>query len=396
MDTKCSKKNLLILTWQDLIDTDEYGGNEVYINNIAEKLAHKYNITIFSSKKKTQKRNEVIKGIKYIRYGSRYTVYLWAFLYYIVKLRKTVDVILDTENGIPFFTPLYSKKPKILLVHHFHNGQWFKEFGMLGIIGYLTERFLMPKLYNRTKVITVSESSKLDLEFLGFNSKNISIAYNGVVINDTLVDKVKNRTLYSQPTVLYLGRLRKYKRIDLLIHMVNELKDEMPNIHLIIAGRGDYEKELKELVDELKLQKFVSFYGFVDEKTKYELLKRSWVFANPSEKEGWGIVNIEANYFGTPVVGFNVYGIRDSVNNNYSGFLAVDFSDFVEKTKNLLSDKELLKTMGNNAKLWSSNFGWDKTASTVDNVIENVIKFDFNKKFLVKTRKFTYLTETVR
>ena len=151
-------KNILILVWRDLVNTTDFGGSEVYSDKIATGLKNQgYNITIFSSKGKEQKADEILDGIRYIRRGSRYTVYFWAALHYLLSLRKTTDFIIDVENGIPFFSPLYSNKPKVALVHHFHNGQWFKEFPFpIAVVGYYIERILMPFVYRKTKFVTVS------------------------------------------------------------------------------------------------------------------------------------------------------------------------------------------------------------------------------------------------
>ncbi len=369
--TKENQKNILILTWRDIVNNkSDFGGNEVYIDKIANGLANKgYNVTVFSSKGVDQSNEEILNGVRYIRKGSRCTVYFWAALYYIFGLGKNIDFIIDSENGVPFFTPLYTKKPKVLLVHHFHNGQWFKEFPLpIAAVGYYIERFVMPLVYKNTRFVTVSNSSKLDLEFLGITPDNVQIAYNGT--NLTGEFDYAQKELYENPIILYLGRLREYKRIDLAISAVAEIKKSIPNIKLIIAGTGDDESRLKEIVSEMKLEDNVSFLGFVNEVKKQELLAKSWVYVNPSSKEGWGIVNIEANYYGTPVVGFNVFGVRDSVKDGYSGYLAENFQDFVNKLlKALKSENGELETMQKNAINWASKFNWEDTVKIFDKEI---------------------------
>lgn len=379
-------KNILILTWRDMVNNkSDFGGNEVYIDKIATGLAKKnYNVTVFSSRGKDQLSQEIVDGVKYIRRGSRYTVYFWAALYYICGLGKKIDFIIDSENGVPFFTPLYTKKPKVLLVHHFHNGQWFKEFSLpIAVIGYYVERFVMPLVYKSTKFVTVSNSSKLDLEFLGITPKNVEIAYNGT--NLTGGFDYSQKKLYANPTILYLGRLREYKRIDLAINAVAEIKKSIPNIKLLIAGTGDDEARLKQIVKELKLTKNVSFLGFVDESKKQELLSKSWVYVNPSSKEGWGIVNIEANHYGTPVIGFNVFGVRDSVKDGYSGYLAENFQDFVDKLlKVIRSENGELETMQRNAIDWASKFNWEDTVKVFETEVKKQLGIRTVKKSVNK------------
>jgi|LakMenEpi03Aug12_release.lakeMendotaPanAssembly.Ray.scaffolds.fasta_scaffold00063_60 glycosyltransferase involved in cell wall biosynthesis len=370
-------KNILLLVWRDLVNTTDFGGSEVYSDKIATGLKEQgYNVTIFSSRGKNQKANEILDGIKYIRRGSRYTVYFWAAIYYLLSLRKTIDFIIDVENGIPFFSPLYSKKPKVILVHHFHNGQWFKEFPFpIAVVGYYIERILMPFVYRNTKFITVSNSSKLDLEYLGIEPKHIEIGYNGTSFEN--VKRPNKKVLYKDPTILYLGRLREYKRIDLAVKAVKELKASIPNIKLIIAGKGDDEDRLKSIAKDLGISKNVEFKGFISEEEKSELLTKSWVYVNPSSKEGWGIVNIEANYYGTPVVGFNVFGVRDSVKHGYSGYLAENFEDFVNKLNVVLSKKgktPLALTFRNNCTEWADRFNWSDTVEVFNKQIRKQLK----------------------
>lgn len=382
-----NKNRVLILTWRDAINNKEMGGNEVYVERIANGLIDKgYEVTVFSSKGEDQAFSEIVNGVQYIRRGSRYTVYFWAALHYLLGLNKKTDFIIDTGNGVPFCTPLYSKKPKVMLVHHFHNGQWFQEFPFpIGAVGYYIERFVMPFIYRKTRFVTVSNSSKLDLEFLGIDSKNIQIAYNGTNLSGEFdTSKVD---LYKNPTILYLGRLREYKRIDLAIKALAEIKKTIPNVQLKIAGLGDDENRLKEITKKLGLEKSVSFLGFVSESQKRNLLTKSWVYVNPSSKEGWGIVNIEANHYGTPVVGFNVFGVRDSVKDGYSGYLAENFEDFVAKLANALrSNSRETNAMRKNAIDWASRFNWEDTVNVFDKEIKKQTKSK-NVGFGIKVKK---------
>lgn len=372
---KNKKKNILLFTSKDFVDSPEVGGIDVYLYEVANRLAKKHNVTVFSAKYPGQKSKQTANGVKYIRRGSRITVFVHAFFHYLFninKIRSDSDFIIDLANGLPFFTPLYTKKPKLALLPHFHNSMWFKEFPFpISAVGYTIERFLMPFVYKGVKFITISNSSRLDLEFLGINSDNIDLAYCGV----QRLNAPKNSRSYKDPTILYLGRLKKYKRVDLAIKAVSRLKNEIPNIKLLIAGLGDDEDRLKELVKEEKLEKNVTFLGFVPESEKANLMAKSWVFTNPSEVEGWGIVNIEANSVGTPALGFNVCGTRDSINNGFSGLLADNFDDYVQKMNALLVDRQLLKQMSKNSLEWAKNFNWDYTTKIFEQEITSQLGF---------------------
>ena len=105
-------------------------------------------------------------------------------------------------------------------------------------------------------------------------------------------------------------------------------------------------------------------------------MQKSWVFANPSFKEGWGIVNIEANSFGTPVIGSNVGGIKDSVANGKTGLLFEygDYRGLAEKIKILLNNKKLREQMSKNAINWAKKFTWEKASGEYFDILKEAIK----------------------
>ncbi|MBI2593133.1 hypothetical protein HYW44_00625, partial [Candidatus Daviesbacteria bacterium] len=127
-------------------------------------------VTIFCGNDSKSPRYEVIDGVQIVRRGGFYMVYFWAFLYYVFRFRGLYDLIIDSENGIPFFTPLYVGKPKLLLIHHIHQEVFRNHLSFpLAIIASLLEGKLMPFIYKNQKVITVSNSSKEEILKLGQN-----------------------------------------------------------------------------------------------------------------------------------------------------------------------------------------------------------------------------------
>ena len=134
-----------------------------------------------------------------------------------------------------------------------------------------------------------------------------------------------------------------------------------------IGGRGDHLAELKNYVKEKGLQNNVEFLGFLSEEEKAELLGRAWIFITMAYKEGWGITVIEANAMGTPVIGSDVPGLRDSIIDNKTGLLVKlnDLNKLSEKITELIFDKEKLKQMSDEAKSWASNFTWENSARSL-------------------------------
>ncbi len=353
--------NILIFNWRD-IRNSWAGGSELYIHELAKKWKQAgHTITMFTAQDPLEKLpdEETIDGIKIVRKGGRLSVYFWAPIFYFKRLKKNVDIIIDIENGIPFFTPLFSLKKKIALVYHVHGVQFFYElYFPLNLIGFLLERYIFPVLYRGIPVIAISKSTKGELVKLGFRRSNISIITPGV--HYPVFRKKSGK--YKRPTILYLGRIKKYKRLDLLIDAFPEILKKVPNARLVVAGWGTEAPQISDIIMKNGFRRSVELLGPVSEREKRILLQKSWVMVNPSLHEGWGITVIEANYYGTPTVAFNVPGLSDAIKDNVTGFLCKNNKEFVEKITLLMQKKILREKMGKKAQVWAKLLTWDKAS----------------------------------
>lgn len=354
------KKNILVFNWRDTRHS-QAGGAEVYIHELAKRwVTQGHHVTLFCGNDGLNKRYEVVDGIRIIRRGGFFFVYIWAFLYYLKHFRRKFDVIIDCQNGIPFFTPLYVKESVYCVMHHVHQdvfSQYLsKPFAM--IARYL-EKDLMPSVYKNMKFISVSESTKAEMIELGISPKNIEIVHNGVDL-----DKLNPGKKTKEPTILYLGRLKAYKSIDILLEAFKKVYEQNKNVTLIIAGTGDEELKLKKKALELGINDKVNFKGRVSDKEKINLLQESWVLVNPSFKEGWGITTIEANACGTPVVASNVPGLRESVKDQETGIL-VEYGNsekLASAIELLIDNQSTREEMITSAINWANNFDWNISA----------------------------------
>lgn len=368
---------ILVLNWRDT-KHKWAGGAEVYVHELAKrwvKTGHK--VTVFCGNDGDDPRNDIIDGVNIVRRGGLYTSYMWAFLYYIFRFRNSFDIIIDSENGIPYFSPLYSRVPVIGLVHHVHSEIILKELKLplvklpAALIAKILESKIMPYIYRNCQMVAVSPSTKADMERLGFGKSHpIEIISPGVDL-----DVMKPYPKSVRPTVLYLGRLMPYKSIDTLIKAFAKLNAKMATVELKIAGFGESRKPLEMLANRLGISKKVKFLGRVKEREKPKLLGSSWVFAYPSTMEGWGISIIEANACGTPVVASNVPGLRDSVKNPSSGYLVPkkDVDAFAEKIEFLIKDDKTRKAMEKESLRWASKFEWSNKALSYLGLIENTL-----------------------
>jgi len=309
--------NILVFIWRD-IKNPEAGGSEIYFHELAKCWVKNGNkVTMICGGWKACKKVETIDGIRIIRVGNYLTTYLRAPFEYF-KIAKNIDVIIDVENGIPFFAPLFSKKKKFLHIHHVHKDVWFKEKNIfVALVGYILENKLMPIVYKNTGVITISKSSKEEIIEEKISKNVVGIVNPGIKFYDYKKQK-KNKN----PTILFLNRVKKYKGLKIMLDAVKEIQkiNEIKNLEVFVGGEGEYLQEMKDYTKKENL-KNVFFLGKISEEKKKEIMQKSWIFINSSFKEGWGIVNIEANYFGTPVIGSNVGGIKDSVIDGKTGLL---------------------------------------------------------------------------
>ena len=185
-------------------------------------------------------------------------------------------------------------------------------------------------------------------------------------------------------TVLYIGRLKKYKGIQYLVRALSLLRRECGGTdpRLVVIGSGDYRPRLERLAESLGIADSVVFTGRVSERDKLEWLTRAWVAAFASEKEGWGLTVIEANACGTSVIASNCDGLRDSVRHGETGFLVPaegswsGLSD--EQRVRLLHTRlcEVLSTPGYHRRMsaqcldWAGGFSWERTAARMLEIIE--------------------------
>ncbi len=359
---------ILILNWRD-ITHPWAGGAERHLHELAKRWVRKgHKVVFLCGGYKGALRKEKMDGIEIIRIGGTYSVYLLIPLYYLLRLRgEKFDFVIDTSHGIPFFTPLFTRRLKVLIVHHNHKKLWQTEFSsLISKIGIFLENKVVPLLYKNSLIVTLSQTEKRLLESMGFKKV---VAFPPGVDNFLFQNSARKSKF---PTILYLGRLRRYKRVDILIRSFPKIKRQIPRVKLIIAGDGQDRARLEFMARAKRIDGDVVFKGFVSEEEKVRLLQESWVLAFPSLVEGWGLVAMEAAACGTPTVGFNVPGIRDAVKDEESGLLADTRQDFIDSIIKILQDRKLRFRLSKGARKWVGQFSWGKTARNFLEVIRRV------------------------
>jgi glycosyltransferase involved in cell wall biosynthesis len=315
-----------------------------------------------------------LDGLDVHRTGGRHTFTFMAGVYYRRRLgRQTFDLVIEDLNKVPVYSPVWAHRPVVLLVHHLFGGTAFQEASLpMAATTWLLERTL-PRFYGRLPVQAVSRSTAHDLVARGFDGNRIEVIENGVDLQLYSPDPTLAR--FAEPTVLYLGRLKRYKRVDLVIRALALLRDEHVPARLIIAGQGDAADAIRALSAELNLAHRVDLTGFVDEQRKRELLRRSWVHVLTSPKEGWGISIMEAAACGTATVASDSPGLRDAVRHEQTGLLVPhgDVVALAEGLRRILQDTALRERLGNSARSFAEQHSWERTAAETEAHLERVL-----------------------
>lgn len=296
------------------------------------------------------------------RTGGRHSFSLAAPVYYRRHLRGEHDLVIEDLNKVPLFAPLWVREPLVLLVHHLFGATAFQEASPpVAAATWLLERPL-GRVYGGVATEAVSGSTAGDLVERGLPRQQIRVIPNGVDLERFSPGSGADR--FGSPTILYLGRLKRYKRVDLIVRASRVLRDRGVPHRLIVAGAGDHEPALRELVSRLGLSDIVDMVGFVSESRKLQLFQGAWVHAFTSPKEGWGISNLEAAACGTATVASDSPGLRESVVDGETGFLVPhgDVAALAERLSRLLLDSSLRDRLGRQARSFAERFTWDAAA----------------------------------
>ncbi|QBJ96060.1 glycosyltransferase family 1 protein [Rhodococcus sp. ABRD24] len=382
-------REVLLLCWRDT-GHPQGGGSERYLEEVGVGLARRgIKVTLRTAGYPGAPRAEFVDGLRISRGGGRLTVYPRA-LGAIVAGRLGFgplaglrpDAVIDTQNGIPFFSATVSGAPVTVLVHHCHREQWPVAGKLMGRIGWWIESRLSPRVHRDSQYLTVSLPSADELTELGVQRDRIAVVRNGADAIPAGVEPGDSHTRTVHPSVCVLSRLVPHKQIEDALAAVAELSRTIPGLHLDVIGGGWWEQNLRESAHELGIADAVTFHGHVPEQRKHELLARSWVHVMPSRKEGWGLAVIEAAQHGVPTVGYrSSKGLTDSIIDGVTGLLVGgDTEDAVadrtasvpaltSAVESLLLDAELRAELGDKARLRAAEFSWAQTAAGVHAVL---------------------------
>lgn len=359
---------ILVFSWRDPRHPLAGGAEQVMHEHMKSWVRAGHSVTLFSSKMKDLPEEEGIDGIHIVRQGYQYLGVQIAGFFYYLKNRKKFDFVVDQFHGLPFFTPLYVRKPKLAVIQEAARQVWFLNplpmplNWIVGIIGYLGEPFIF-LIYSGIDFMTGSESAKKEVEKLGIPGQNITVVPHGVIVENPKPTPKKEKKF----TIVFLGVLSKDKGIEDALMCFSRLACSQ-GFQCWVIGKEEtreYGKKINKLVKNLGLRDKVKFWGYVPQKKKFELLVKSHLLINPSAREGWGLVNIEANSMGIPVVAYNSPGLVDSVSDGTSGILCSRNTpeNLAKLVAELSLDQKRYEKLNQGALLWSKKFSWDESSN---------------------------------
>jgi glycosyltransferase involved in cell wall biosynthesis len=362
---------IAILNWRDLTHPDG-GGAERYAVNVATGLVRRgHEVTLLCADHGRAPMDETVDGVRLRRRGGRVGVYPKALrgLRRLERKESPFDVVVDVQNGLPFFSPLATRTPVVSLVHHVHREQWPVVFGPLAAkIGWGIESRLSPRVYRGRQYVAVSGRTKDELAELGVDPGNIAVIHNGT---DEAMSTGVARSPY--PTIVILGRLVPHKRVEHAIEVLARLAETHPDVRLRIIGDGWWAPTVRAHAEACGVSERVDHLGFIPEAQKHAELAAAWVALAPSIKEGWGLNVVDAASHGVPTVAYHgAGGLSESIEDGRTGLLAHDLDAMVAAVSLLLSDQILRETLGDAAREHAGRFTWEGTTASWEKLLASV------------------------
>ena len=348
-------RHILILTDRDWTHPQGGGTGTNLFGQVARWVAWGHRVTVVAGHYPGAPRTEQpAPNLTIHRMGTRLTVFPRAALAVTRGLGRDADVVLEVINGIAFFTPLWLRRPRVALVHHVHREHYVHEYGRVGsLAAWALETFPLRVLYAGTRFITISQAARRDLIATGVAEERIHVAYPGVEQS-----QFRDPDPAPEPQLLYLGRLKQYKRIESLFDVL----DHVPEAQLVVAGHGDHRPDLEAEIARRGLEERVRMVGHVSEEEKRELFRRSWLSLTASSAEGWCLTVMEAAACGTPSAALRVGGLPESIVDGETGILADSTEELAERVRAVIDDPSERTRLGAAAQHRAREFSWERTA----------------------------------
>lgn len=359
-----ASRHLLAINFRDPAHP-EAGGAELHLEEILlEAVRRGWRVTWLASTFVGGATEAEHRGMRIVRRGDWYDFNLAVprVLAREFSGANTPDLVVEDINKVPCFAAQWTKAPVAVIVPHLFGTAAYQEANAL-IASYvvLLESFI-PRAYAKSRFLVISESTRDDLIARGVARERIEVVHCG--LNHERYQVNPSVPKAERPTLLYVGRLRKYKGLDWVLRTLPALLRQVPGARLEVIGDGPWSAPLRAQAAKLGVAHAVDFLGFLPFAEKVRRMQAAWAVVQPSPKEGWGLTVVEAGACGTAVVAADSPGLRDSVRRDETGLL-VRYDDDVALTeafRRVLTEPTLRDSLAAAGVQWAARFRWDDCA----------------------------------
>ena len=365
---------ILLVNWNDR-ENPHAGGAEIHLHEIFGRLARQgHAIDLVTSGWAGSAPETELDGMRVRRVGGRHTFALEAR----PAVRRLLaahryDVVVEDINKLPLFLAGLTDRPFYALVPHLFGVTAFREASWpIAAVVWAAEQPI-PRAYRRAWFHAISQSTRDDLVRRGIPAERVEVIYPGVDASWYAPDPTVARA--EVPTFLYVGRLKRYKGVEIALRALALARGSRADLILEVAGQGDDRPRLERLAGALGIGAGVRFLGFVSEEEKRRRLRRAWALVFPSPKEGWGMSNVEAAACGTPALASDSPGLRESVRDGETGFLVPhgDAPGLAQRMLALAADPALVARLGRGGRALAERLSWERAARATERHLDRVI-----------------------
>ena len=369
---------VLFLVSRDIRHPGNTGGDIGLWERAQYLVSEGHEVTVMASSFPGALPRDTIDGIRVVRLGGLLSLWWRTFLFYISECRGKYDVVVVEGFGgsrIPRFTPLYVKEPIVTEWHQIHADLFAVQYPRILVPALNLLERLTAFVHRNTIVMARTDEWKALFPRLGFKPGNIRVVP-ACIGEDWIAEG--GRTTISSARLVWLGKFRRYKCPDHAIRAMAQVVRVVPGARLILAGRHDdraYEEELRNLVGELGLKGVAEFRFDISEEEKRSLLDSCCALVLPSTVEGFGIVVLEANARGAPVIASS--GVPESAVRAGENGLRYPFGQITELSSGIirvLTDGELYPQLSANSVAFAGRFAWRRVCSQYEEVLKECVR----------------------
>lgn len=348
-------------------DSARSGGAETYIFELAKELALRTNVevTVVTSGGGIERADSSTSKLRVERLSRGLFAFPLLLLLRARRYVRSADLVIENVSKFPLIVPAVlsriARRPFVAVVHHIHGRTLLMELPPLPALLLLLYEYVSLFVYSLlgVPVVTVSKASEAELRRLGFSDTYVVPP---ALANPESDGSTPRRS--KRPILVYVGRVKKYKRLDHFVKACEHVAREVPDVLCLVAGKGDekLEARLRRLASRLGIGGQVRiFVGNLSDNLKLEILRRAWLYVFTSAKEGFGISVMEAMSQGVPVVAYDIPAMRELISPCGSGALAKsgDVDSLARRCVEMLKDEGLLRAASVRARECAKTYSYE-------------------------------------